>query len=146
MTVVAMLIAALIFVPLLAAGIAHLLWSVGLTWPIRNRQLLAQTVVGTPDVARMPPRLLTFVVSVAILAAGVAALALADRSGGGVMLTLAGVALAIAFVARGVAGYTRGWRQRFPTEPFAGYDRKLYSPLILAIGVGFLILVVMRLI
>ncbi|MEQ1901299.1 MAG: DUF3995 domain-containing protein [Devosia sp.] len=144
MTVVAMLIAALLFVPLLAAGLAHLGWSMGLNWPIRDTRLLARTVVGTPDVVRMPPKPLTFLVSLAILAAGVLALSLADHSSGGLWLDLAGIAAAIVLLARGAAGYTSGWRQRFPTEPFASYDRKLYTPLILAIGLGFVVLVVMR--
>ena len=53
--------------------------------------------------------------------------------------------LALVFLARGVLGYTAGWRARFPTEPFATLDRKNYSPLCLVLGAGFLILVVMRL-
>lgn len=144
MNVVAMLIAALLFVPLLAAGLAHLGWSVGLNWPIRDPQLLAKTVVGTPGIVRMPPKPLTFLVSLAILATGVLALSLADHSSGGLWLDLLGIAAGIALLARGGAGYTQGWRQRFPTEPFASYDRKLYTPLILAIGLGFIVLVVMR--
>ena len=33
-----------------------------------------------------------------------------------------------------------------PVEPFRTLDRKTYSPLCLALGVGFIVLVVMRLI
>ena len=141
-----MLVGSLTFVPLLMVAVAHFLWSLGRTWPIRNEALLAQTVVGLPGVTRMPNRLLTFVVSVLILAAGVIALALADHTSGGWWLTLLGALLAITFVARGVLGYTPGWRAQFPTEPFATLDRRNYSPLCFWIGAGFLILVVMRLI
>ncbi|MEO6394854.1 MAG: DUF3995 domain-containing protein [Devosia sp.] len=145
MSVLAMIVAALIFIPLLAAGVAHLLWALGATWPIRDRLLLAQTVVGTPGVTRMPNRFLTLIVAIAILAAGVLALSLADQSSGGMLLTGAGVVLALLFVTRGIVGFTPVWRNRFPTEPFAALDRKTYSPLILIIGIGFLILVILRL-
>jgi hypothetical protein len=140
-----MLVGALTFVPLLAAAFAHLLWSFGNTWPIRNEQLLAQTVVGAPGITRMPNRLLTFIVAVLIFATGIIALSLADRTSGGLPLTLLGALLAMVFIARGVLGYTSGWRVRFPTEPFATLDRRNYSPLCLWIGAGFLILVLMRL-
>lgn len=140
-----MLVGALTFVPLLTVALAHLLWSIGVTWPIRTKQLLAQTVVGAPGITRMPNRLLTFVVALLILAAGIVGLSLADHDSGGLPLTLLGAILAIVFLARGVLGYTAGWRARFPTEPFATLDRRNYSPLCLWIGAGFLILVLMRL-
>ena len=93
----------------------------------------------------MPNRLVTFVVSLLILAAGIVALALADHTSGGWWLTLLGLLLAAVFIGRGALSYTRGWRARFPTEPFATLDRKNYAPLCFWIGAGFLILVVMRL-
>lgn len=140
-----MVVGSLTFVPLLMVAFAHLLWSLGRTWPIRNETLLAQTVVGTPGITRMPNRLVTFVVSLLILAAGIVALALADHTSGGWWLTLLGLLLAAVFIGRGALSYTRGWRARFPTEPFATLDRKNYAPLCFWIGAGFLILVVMRL-
>jgi hypothetical protein len=140
-----MLIGSLTFLPLLAAALAHLLWALGFTWPIRSEQLLAQTVVGSPGIARMPNRLLTFVIALVILGCGIVSLALADHDSGGVPLTLLGLLLAAAFLARGVIGYTSGWRARHPTEPFATLDRRNYSPLCLWVGVGFALLVLMRL-
>jgi hypothetical protein len=124
---------------------AHLLWALGSSWPIRDQMLLAQAVVGTPGITRMPNRLLTFIISLLLLAAGIIALSLADHASGGIGLTVAGAVLAMAFLARGVLGYTAGWRARHPVEPFATLDRKNYSPLCLWIGAGFLILVGMRL-
>ncbi|MDP1729752.1 MAG: DUF3995 domain-containing protein [Devosia sp.] len=141
-----MLVAAVVFVPLLAVAIAHFVWSVGGTWPIRDEALLARTVVGLPGITRMPPRIMSFGVALATLAAGVAALALADDSGGGAWLTIIGALLAMVFLGRGAIGFTAAWRARFPEEPFATLDRKNYSPLCLAIGAGFLILVVLRLV
>jgi hypothetical protein len=141
-----MLVGSLTFVPLLMVALAHFFWALGSTWPIKNETLLAQTVVGTPGVTRMPNRFVTFIVSLLVLAAGIVALALADHTSGGITLTLLGVLLAIVFIARGILGYTTGWRARFPTEPFATLDRKNYSPLCLWIGAGYIILVLMRLI
>jgi hypothetical protein len=140
-----MLVGALTFVPLLTLAFAHLLWSFGNTWPIRNRELLAQTVVGVPGPARMPNRLLTFAMSLLLLAAGIVALALADHDGGGPALTAAGALLAAIFLARGALSYTSGWRARHPVEPFATLDRRNYAPLCFWIAAGFAILVAMRL-
>ena len=141
-----MLIASLIFVPLLAVAIAHFVWSLGGTWPIRDQALLARTVVGLPGITRMPPRIASLAVAIATLAAGIVALSLADDTAGGAWLTAIGALLGLLFLARGIIGYSAGWRARFPEEPFATLDRKNYSPLSLAIGAGFLVLVVMRLI
>jgi hypothetical protein len=140
-----MFLAALMFVPLLAAGIAYLLWSAGLNWPIRDRKLLAQTVIGTAGVERMPPKLSLLLKAVFMLAAGVAALALADDVGGGPDLTLAGALLGLAFLARGVVGLTGWWQARTPEPAFRFNDRRVYTPASLALGAGFLNLVAMRL-
>lgn len=140
-----MLIAALIFVVLLAVAIAHFLWSFGSRWPIRDPELLARTVIGKPGVTRVP-KLASFVVSLLVLTAGILALSLADRTAGGLWLTLVGMLLAAVFLARGAIGYTARWRAVFSQEPFATLDRKNYSPLCLALGAGYLILVIMRLV
>lgn len=140
-----MLVASLIFVALLAVAIAHFIWSIGGTWPIRNEALLAKTVVGLPGITKMPPKIASFAVAAAVLAAGIVALSLADDMAGGGWLTAVGVLLGLLFLGRGTLGYTAGWRARFSEEPFATLDRKNYSPLCLAIGAGFLILVVVRL-
>jgi len=140
-----MLIAALVFVPLLAVAIAHFVWSVGGTWPLRDEKLLARTVTGFPGAERMPPRIYSFAVALAVLAAGIVALALADDAGGGTGLTAIGGVLGLAFLARGALGYTQWWASRTPEEPFRTLDRKNYSPLCLGVGLGFLLLVLMRL-
>ncbi len=141
-----MLVAALAFVPLLAIAIAHFIWSLGGTWPIRDEALLAKTVTGFPDRTRMPPRLASFGVAVAVLAAGIIALSLADRSAGGLWLSALGVLVGLVFLARGFAGYTAWFAKFTPEQPFRSLDRKIYSPLCLALGAGFLVLVLLRLI
>jgi hypothetical protein len=141
-----MLIAAFMFIILLAVATAHFLWSIGRTWPIRNEKLLAQTVVGAAGIERMPPRFASFAVSVATLAAGVLALALADHDSGGIALTLLGLPLAAIFLARGIVGYTAWWAAKTPEPNFRLNDTRVYSPLCLFLGLGFVALVVLRLI
>ena len=141
-----MLIAALMFIALLAVSTAHLLWSIGRTWPIRDERLLAQTVVGFEGIERMPPRLASFAVAVATLAAGIIALALADHDSGGLPLSLLGLPLAAVFLARGVVGYTAWWADKTPEPNFRLNDRRVYSPLCLFLGLGFAALIILRLI
>ena len=140
-----MLIASFMFVALLAISFAHLMWSFGRTWPIRGEKLLAQTVVGFKDIERMPPRLASFAVAVATLAAALIAAALADHDSGGSGLTLLGLPLAAVFLARGVIGYTPWFIAKTPEPNFRLNDRRVYSPLCLLLGAGFVALVILRL-
>ena len=140
-----MLIAAFMFILLLAIATAHLLWSVGRTWPIRGEKLLAQTVVGTPDIQRMPPRLASFAIALATLAAGILAMALADHESGGLPLTVLGLPLAAIFLGRGIIGYNAWWAAKTPEPNFRLNDRRVYSPVCLFLGAGFLALVILRL-
>ena len=140
-----MLIASFLFVALLAVSFAHLLWSLGQTWPIRDGKLLAQTVVGTPGIERMPSRWRSLGMAVFLFAAGVIGLSLADHDSGGPPLTLAGLALAAVFFGRGVLGYTARWAAHTPEPNFRLNDRRVYSPLCLFLGACFLALVLMRL-
>ncbi|MGV3649889.1 MAG: DUF3995 domain-containing protein [Devosia sp.] len=140
-----MVLAALVFIPLLAVAMGYALWTLGATWPIRNQELLAKTVVGTPGITRMPPRWTSLLAALLTLGAGIIALSLADHESGGGWLTLMGVVCAAAFLARGWAGYRPQWRQRFSEMPFADLDRRVYSPGALGIGLGFVVLVIMRL-
>lgn len=138
-----MLIASLMFVLLLAIAIAHLLWAFGRSWPIRDRELLPRVVVGIPGVERLP-RLPAFVVALLAFAAALASVSLADESGDP-WLTAAGVVLALLFLGRGITGYTERWASRHSLEPYRTLDRRTYSPLALLLGVGFAVLVLMRL-
>ncbi|MEO8685314.1 MAG: DUF3995 domain-containing protein [Devosia sp.] len=140
-----MLIASLMFVALLAVSFAHFLWSLGRSWPIRDEKLLAQTVVGFEGIERMPPRLASFAVALATLAAALIAAALADHDSGGAGLILLGIPLAAVFLARGIVGYTPWFIAKTPHPNFRLNDRRVYSPLCLALGVGFIVLVVLRL-
>jgi len=122
-------LASLIFIPLLAISIVHMAWAFGATYPVKDE--------------KMPPRLASFAVSLLSFAAGIWALALTDPSTS-VLLTIGGVLLTLAFLGRGIFGYTKRWRELTPEEPFASLDKKIYSPLFIFIGTGFLILSALR--
>lgn len=140
-----MVLSSFMFVALLAVSFAHLVWSLGFSWPIRNRTLLAQTVVGTAGIERMPSRLVTLATAVFLFAAGVIALSLADPDSGGLTLTLLALPLAMIFIVRGAIGFTAWWAQRTPEPSFRFNDRRVYSPLCLVLGAGFFVLFIMRL-
>lgn len=138
-------IAALVFIPLLAIAIAYFMWAIGRTWPLRDKDVLRQAITGRPGKTELPSRWSFLLVSILTLAAGVVALSLADHDAGGAWLTALGTALGLLFLARGVAGYTPGWRRTFSADPFVTLDRRTYSPLALFLGAGFLLLVILRL-
>jgi hypothetical protein len=142
--IAANLIAAVLGIILIAIALAHLLWSVGIMWPIRDGKLLAQTVVGTPGVERMPPFYVSFGVFLLTAIACVIAFAVADPTSGGLPLTVLALLAGLVFLARGAVGYTGWWAQKTPTQPFRAFDRKTYSPLCLVLGAGFLLLVLVR--
>jgi len=138
------LVAAALFIVLAALAALHVYWAVGGVWPGSDAASCARTVIGFRGVDRMPSP--ASAVAVAGLL-GVAAVLAAMLAGAPVLLPAAwlapaaGVAAALVFVARGLAGYTRAWRRLTPELPFARLDKLCYSPLCLAIGGGFVLLV-----
>lgn len=136
--------ASILFLALLTVSIAHLLWAIGSPWPIHDKQVLANAVIGKPGVTRVP-RLRSLVSGLLVLAAAAIGTALADPASGGLLLTSLGFALTALFAARGIASYTPQWQAAHPVPPFSALDRKFYSPLCLVVAVCFLVLTVMRL-
>jgi Protein of unknown function (DUF3995) len=121
---------------LVAISALHVAWGFGVRWPRRDEQALAALVVGY-NRNRMPPPLQCFVAAGAILAAGVVVALVAGSVHlpiAPALVTLAGVGGTAVFAGRGVAGYLPAWRARFPRQPFATLDRRIYSPLCLAIA------------
>ena len=53
--------------------------------------------------------------------------------------------LAAVFLARGVVGYTPWWAEKTPEPNFRLNDARVYSPLCLFLGLGFIALVILRL-
>ena len=136
--------ASILFLALLIVAIAYFLWAIGSTYPIRDPALVAHAIDGRPGVERLS-RAGAFGIAVfALVAAGIGS-ALGDKQSGGMLLTLAGVVMALLFAARGVLGYTPGWRASHPIEPFATLDKRYYSPLCLVVAACFTILIIARL-
>lgn len=138
-------LASLIFIPLLAISMVHLLWAFGSTYPAKTQKDLVRTVAGFKGAEKMPPRLASLAVAILVFIAGLWSLALTDPSQS-LILTLGGLALTGVFLTRGALGYTKWWREKTPQEPFATFDVKVYSPLCLFIGFGFGWLTLLRLI
>ena len=133
-------IALLIFLPLEAVALFHLYWAYGGLWPGQSEAQLVERVVGVEH-GQMPPRGLTMIVALGIALAGLwPALYLAlipsplPRWLIGVgMWSLAGI-----FLARGAVTYVPGVWPVPRDLPFYRLNRRYFSPLILAIGVGYL--------
>lgn len=126
-------IASLVFIPLLAVTMVHMLWAFGSTFPAQSKDTLADTVIGRRPMA---PRWMSFAVGVLVFIAGMWALALSDPSTNIVLRGVGGF-LALVFLIRGLIGYAPFWRRMLSAEPFARMDRKVYSPLCLYLAAGF---------
>ncbi|MEL6838965.1 MAG: DUF3995 domain-containing protein [Pseudomonadota bacterium] len=114
-------------------AIIHALWGLQIWVPIRDEELLAQSVVGAKGVTRMPGAIPCFLVVAGLL---VIILALWLPQVGLFRLVL-WAAFGV-FFGRGIIAYTKFWRRMTPEQPFATYDRKFYAPLCLAIAGGLL--------
>jgi TRAP-type C4-dicarboxylate transport system permease large subunit len=139
---------ALVLAAVLAAiASLHAAWGLGYHWPSESEQALVRAAVGTSGATRMPPPAACFVV--AALLAGVSvwplfAVGLLNEAWPRWLTLLAGAAIAMVFIARGVAGYLPAWRRLHSAEPFATLDRRYYAPLCLVLGSGFLIILLQR--
>lgn len=137
------ILAVAMILAMLAAAALHALWALRVWWPIRDEARLAQAVVGTQGLTRMPGSAITWAV-VVLIAAGV--LLVAALAGWialplpGWALRLAGWGMAAVLLLRGAGAYVaRGFGMRWEM-PFHRLDALAYSPIILALGLGTLIL------
>ena len=121
-------------VALLAA--AHAWWATGRIWPAASASALARAVIGDGRI-RMPPPWQC--AGVALALAAVAAWPWVVLRWPDSQLVLIGsIVIGAIFFLRGTAGYSARWRARFTAQPFRTLDFYLYSPLCLALGVGFI--------
>jgi len=139
MTMLAFGLAAVLF----PITVIHVYWGLGGIWPGRDAASCAKAVVGFAGVREMPSPLASFAVAACLVLATLWPLALVgvfatpfSHSG----LAAAAFLPALVFLGRGVAGFTPAWRRLAPEQPFARLDVRYYSPLCLALGVGFAIL------
>ena len=123
---------------LAALAAAHAWWAVGGIWPAASEPDLARAVIGDGR-SRMPPPWQC--AAVAVVLAAVAAWPWVVVAWPHSQLILIGsIVVGAVFFIRGTAGYSARWRARFTAEPFRTRDFYLYSPLCLALGVGFIAL------
>ncbi len=138
-------IAGFIFAVLIVTALLHIAWALGVTWPARDEQVLVNAVLGVEGASKIPPFGLTLGVAGGMIAAGIFAL-----WGAGMVavplpnwICTAGLmVLAAIFLLRGVVTYLPVPMPE--AEPFYRLNRLYYSPMILAIGVGYLTLLASR--
>lgn len=121
---------------LLAA--AHAWWAVGGIWPAASEPDLARAVIGDGRI-RMPPAWQCAGVALA-LAVGAAWPWLIMAWPDSRLVFIGSIVVGAIFFIRGTAGYSPRWRGHFTAESFRIRDFYLYSPLCLALGVGFIAL------
>lgn len=121
-----------VLVMLLVAAL-HVAWGIGVTWPGRDAQDLAQKVVGGSDGEPMPPPLACYAVAGALLVAAGALVLTLFPSGFQPLLRLIGFVAAGVFLLRGALGYAVP-RLADTGQDFDRLNRVLYSPLCLALG------------
>ena len=140
---VAQILSLVIAVVLVLIGLVHLAWAFGSTFPYANEQALARAVVGRRGITRMPsPASCTFV-SVCLFSAAAWALMLGHYMPVPVsnwLLAPGGLALAGVFLFRGIIGVMPAFERALPEQPFLTLNRRIYSPLCVLIGLGFLAL------
>jgi len=124
-------------------GLVHLAWAFGATFPYANRQALARAVVGRRGITQMPSMTASLFVAMCILAAA----AWAALLGRLVILPISpwllmagGLILAAIFLFRGIIGVMPAFERALPEQPFLTLNRRIYSPLCVLIGLGFLAL------
>lgn len=121
-------------------ALLHLLWGVGVYWPIAGEAELARAVVGAEGITRMPPFAACLFVTLALTVGIVIVL----RLGGLIAPTfiplilfqIAGVGFAFVLLSRGIVGFLPFWAEVTPEQPFRRLDRQFYSPLCIALGLA----------
>ncbi|HFQ15114.1 MAG TPA: DUF3995 domain-containing protein [Rhodobacteraceae bacterium] len=123
-----------------AAALLHLFWAFGGLWPARSEPELVRMVIGSRSAA-MPPKGVTLAVAVLIGLAGFWPLVMTGRGGLPVpagICAFGGWGLAAVFLLRAGLGYWPGlWAAELP---FYRLNRRYFSPAILAIGAGYVVL------
>jgi hypothetical protein len=130
-------IAGLVFA---AISAVHVLWALGIWWPVRDERALARSVAGFKGIDAMPARAASLAVAVAtsglaFLAFMLARIVVTDLPGW--LVGAAGVAASAVLLARGAIGFTARWAAITPEQPFRHLDKRYFSPLCLLLGLAF---------
>ncbi len=130
-------LAVLLSVVLAVLAALHLIWALGVWWPVRDETELARTVVGANGITSMPGAVPSALVTVALIAAAVWPWYMAE--GTAPFGRIGGWLIAAVFLARGMVTYLPAWRRTMSEQPFARLDQTAFGPLCLALGVAFLV-------
>ncbi len=134
-----------IFAILAVVSLIHFYWALGGLWPGTDPKSLANTVIGVPNMERLPPASVTIVVSVAILAAALWPLmwrGLIDLPLPQFLVWLGMWVLIVVFVGRGIVGFMPFFKKSNSAQPFANLNARYFSPLCLLLGAGFATLMI----
>ncbi|MEE9381647.1 MAG: DUF3995 domain-containing protein [Hyphomonadaceae bacterium] len=121
-------------------ALLHLIWALGSSWPRENELLLARSVVGRKDIKQMPSRLASLIVAISLGGTAYWALLLGHLVPLPIHIGLVmqgGLFIAAIFITRGFVGFFPFFRRAMPEQPFARLNARYYSPLCLALGVGY---------
>jgi len=132
-------LAIILTVVLAAIAALHAYWGFGGVWPGSDAADCARRTGGFRGARSMPGPAACFAVAAALAIAALIPIFLTRQLG--MLALLAGVGVALVFLGRGVAGFTPAWRRLTPEQPFATLDVRYYSPVCLAIGAGFVALI-----
>jgi nitrogen fixation-related uncharacterized protein len=127
-----------------AVGVLHILWAVRVTFPFEDEETLARAVIGRRGIARMPGPESCLMTAAIFFATAALAIALGyshDNAYTKWPLAFTGLFAGMVFLLRGLIGVLPAFEQALPERPFLVLNRKLYSPLSAAIGLGFITLV-----
>ena len=144
------LISILVFMTLLVIAALHVAWAFGSVFPCRDRETLVRTVVGRSGGdggSGMPPGFSTVIVAALIFLAALWPLMMQ-----GWLLTfvpvpvqgIGSIVLILVFLGRGIAGLTPWFRRLLPKEPFRTLNRNYYSPLCIALGLCYFVILIGR--
>lgn len=123
-----------------AIVILHVLWGIGIWWPLTNEPDLAKSVVGASGIEKMPGAIACFAVASALFLTALIVIVMgrliAVRWIPEWSIVVSGGIAALVFIIRGGIGYAQFWARLTPEQPFRTYDIWYYSPLCLALGLA----------
>lgn len=138
------LLGTLLAIVLGGLGLLHLIWAAGMSFPFPNEQALARSIVGQRGITRLPSRSSVALLGVLLLAAACAAILMghyaASLTGLKYVMVPVGLFVSAVFLLRGLVGVLPAFERAAPEQPYLSLNRRLYSPVCLLIGAGFLAL------
>lgn len=120
---------------LIVIAAIHLMWALGIWWPIKDETALARAVVGTKGIEKMPGAVPCALVVVALLFAAAWPWFAASP-----LKTLGLFGIAFVFQLRAILAYSPLMKRLAPEQPFRRLDEAYYGPLCIFFGVVFMLL------